>query len=312
MARDRVVVVGAAGFLGRACTNALASAGFVVDGIDVVSTPVEQAASWTVADVMNDGVPDALLTEAGSLIHFAWRNDPGRGNADMTNDVRTNVACAVRVFEQAARAGVRRIIYPSSGGTIYGKNPPLPTPETAPVRPVGGYGAGKAAAEFYLHAISLAYGLETAALRVGNPYGPGQYPDRGQGFIATAIARTLRGDPIEVFGTASLARDYIYIEDMAEAFVRACQAADVPPVINVGSGEDHSIAELLPMIFAAAGRETQIKSETGREVDVPRVCLDVSLIRDALGWWPRTSMADGLERTVSWIRQLGLGGRSSD
>ena len=290
MARDRVIVVGAGGFLGRACTSALAAAGFDVDGIDVSESSVDGAASWTVADVLNDGVPEALLADAGTLIHFAWRNDPGRGNIDMTNDVRTNVACAVRAFEQAAQAGLRRIIYPSSGGTIYGKAPPLPTPETAPVLPVGGYGAGKAAAEFYLHAITLAYGIETCALRIGNPYGPGQFPEKGQGFIATAVARTLRGQPIQVFGTASLARDYIYIDDVAETFVLACTAERVPTILNVGSGVDHSISELIPLIFAAAGRETRIEQLPARAVDVPRVQLDIDLIARELGWQPRTSI----------------------
>lgn len=304
MARDRVIVVGAAGFLGRACTAALANAGLQVDGIDVVSSPAEGAATWAVADVMNDGVPEALLAKARTLIHFAWSNDPGRGNADMTNDVKTNVACAVRVFEQAARGGLERIIYPSSGGTIYGKNPPLPTPETAPVLPVGGYGAGKAAAEFYLHAITLAYGIETCALRIGNPYGPGQFPERGQGFIATAVARTLRGEPIQVFGTAALARDYIYIADVAETFLLACTADRVPPVLNVGSGTERSIEQLIPLIFAAAGRETAIEKLSGRAVDVPRVCLDISLIAQTLGWRPRTPIEEGLDRTVEWIRDI--------
>jgi UDP-glucose 4-epimerase len=304
MPRDRVIVVGAAGFLGRACVKALSAAGLNVDGVDVIDTPVEGAATWTVADVMNHGIPEHLLGEAGTLFHFAWSNDPGRGNADMTRDVQTNVAGAVRAFEQAASSGLKRIIYPSSGGTIYGKNPPFPTPETAPVLPVGGYGAGKAAAEFYLHAITLAYGIETCALRIGNPYGPGQYPERGQGFIATAVARTLRGRPIQVFGNASLARDYVYIDDAAESFVLACTAERVPAVINLGSGTDFSIEQLIPMIFAAVGRETAIEQLPGRAVDVPRVRLDISLIAQTLGWRPRTSIEEGLGRTVEWIRTL--------
>ncbi len=256
---------------------------------------------------MAEGVPEELFSRADILIHFAWRNDPGRGNVDMTNDVRTNVACAVHAFEQASRAGVRRILYPSSGGTIYGHRPLLPTRETAPVRPVGGYGAGKAAAEMYLHAMTLAHGTETCALRVGNPYGPGQWPERGQGFIATAIARTLRGQPIQIFGTASLARDYVYIDDMAEAFVLACTAETIEPVLNVGSGVDYSIEQLIPLIFDAAGTKTDIEYLPGRSVDVPRVQLDVSRIASTLGWKPRTSMEEGLGLTVNWIREAALG-----
>jgi UDP-glucose 4-epimerase len=306
MTRDTVVVVGAAGFLGQACTKALVSAGMAVDGVDVVEVSIPGVKSWTVADVMRGGVPEGLLAEAGTLINFAWRNDPGRGNANMAHDVQTNVAAAVRSFEQAARAGVRRIIYPSSGGTIYGDDPPLPTPETAPIRPVGGYGAGKAAAELYLHAIALAHGTQTCALRIGNPYGPGQYPERGQGFVATAVARTLLGTPIQIFGSAALARDYVYVEDVAEAFVRAVTIDEPPAVLNLGSGIDRSLEELIPLIFAAAGRETKIEFVPARRVDVPRVQLDISLIQQSLGWRPTTSIAEGLRRTVEWIRNVAL------
>jgi UDP-glucose 4-epimerase len=212
----------------------------------------------------------------------------------------------VQVFEEAARAGVRRILYPSSGGTIYGHRPPLPTPETAPILPVGGYGAGKAAAEMYLHAIMLAHGTETCALRIGNPYGPGQWPERGQGFIATAVARTLRGQPIQIFGTASLARDYVYIDDVAEAFVLACGSETIEPVLNLGSGTDYSLEQLIPLIFEAAGRRTEIEHLPGRPVDAPCVRLDISRIGESLGWRPITSMEQGLERTVDWIRQTAL------
>jgi UDP-glucose 4-epimerase len=289
--------------LGRACVKALAAAGVVVDGVDIIDTPVPGTASWTVADVADDDIPEALLAQAGTLVHLAWRNDPGRGNSNMADDVQTNVAGAVRTFERAAQAGVRRIIYPSSGGTIYGKEPPLPTPESAPLAPVGGYGAGKAAAEMYLNAINLAYGTQTCALRIGNPYGPGQYPDRGQGFIATAIGRTLRGAPIQVFGTDTLARDYVYIADVAESFVLACTADTLPPALNVGSGIDRSISDLIPLIFAAAGRSTEIEQLPGRSVDVPRVQLDISLIRQTLGWQPRTPIEDGLQMTINWLTQ---------
>ena len=298
--------MGAAGFIGRACTRALGEAGFEVDGVDVIDEAAEGAATWTVANVMSDKVPERLLADCRTLIHFAWANDPGRGNVNMANDVRTNVACAVQVFEQASRAGVCRILYPSSGGTIYGHRPPLPTPETAPILPVGGYGAGKAAAEMYLHAIMLAHGTETCALRIGNPYGPGQWPERGQGFIATAVARTLRGQPIQIFGTASLARDYVFIDDVAEAFVLACKSKTIEPVLNLGSGVDYSLEQLIPLIFEAAERRTEIEYLPGRPVDAPCVRLDISRIAATLGWRPVTSMEQGLARTVEWIEKIAL------
>lgn len=305
MKRDRVVVVGAAGFLGRACAEALVAKGMLVDCVDLAEATIPGVNSWAVADVLKSGVPRDLLSKAGTLINFAWRNDPGRGNSDMAGDVQSNVAAAVKSFEDAARAGVRRIIYPSSGGTIYGNAAPLPTPETAPIRPVGGYGAGKAAAELYLHAIALAYGTQTCALRIANPYGPGQLPERGQGFIATAVARTLSKSPIQIFGKATLSRDYVYVSDVSEALVSAVEADRLPPVLNLGSGVELSLAELVKIIFATTESETQIEYLPARRVDVPRVQLDISRIREALAWEPKTSIDVGIRKTVQWLRERG-------
>lgn len=306
MTRGRVVVVGAAGFLGRACVAALAQAGLRTDGADIVPVAVPGTGRWFTGDVMADGVPAEALEGADTLIHLVWRNDPGRGNAEMETDVLTNVACAVRTFEQAARAGVQRLIYASSGGTIYGSAQHFPTSEDAPIAPISGYGAGKAAAELYLHAAANAHGIETCALRIANPYGPGQYPDRGQGFIATAIARTLRREPIQVFGTTALSRDYVFIQDVGEAFALACAAPDLPPVLNVGSSSTYSLEELIPLIFAAVGHATEVEHVAARSVDVPRVQLDIGRIQGLLGWTPHTSLEEGLARTVDWIRRDAL------
>ncbi len=307
MKQKRVLVVGAAGFLGKACTTALVAAGVRVDAVDILDSPVDGVDTWTVANVMSGSIPDDLFARAHTLINFVWQNDPGRGNSGMYKDVVTNVASAVGLFERAAQAGVKRLLYPSSGGTIYGDNPRFPTPETAPISPVGGYGAGKAAAELYLRAIGRAYGVETCALRIGNPYGPGQLPDRGQGFIATALARTIRGDPIHVFGKGELARDYLYVDDVAEAFTLACGAETVPAEVNVGSGRYRSIEQLLPLIFAATGRKTEVKYIAARTVDVPRVCLDIALIRETLNWRPRTTIEEGLRKTAEWLLHVGAG-----
>lgn len=304
----RVVIVGAAGFLGRACTRALAKAGAEVIGVDVAPSGDPAARGWLVADVLAHGLPKEALEQADTLINLAWRNDPGRGNRDMEHDVLGNVVGAVRVFEQAALSGVRRLIYASSGGTIYGRAA-APTAEDTPIAPIGGYGAGKASAELYLNAIHHAYGTQTCTLRIANPYGPGQYPNRGQGFIATAIARTLERQPIEIFGSDQISRDYVYIEDVAEAMALA--AADDSPqlTLNVGSGTGHSLAELIERIFAKVGHATEVRRTEGRAMDVPKMALDVSRIAAVLGWRPTTSLDAGLERSIAWIDQLLRDGR---
>ena len=305
---SKVVIVGAAGFLGRACVRAMADAGHHVVGVDVVAPREAEGAEWMIADVLAHGVPSEALAGADVLVNLVWRNDPGRGNADMEHDVTTNVACAVRVFEQAARGGVGRIVYASSGGTIYGRAA-VPTAEDLPIAPIGGYGAGKAAGELYLNAIHHAYGVQTCALRVANPYGPGQYPDRGQGFIATAIARTLRREPIQIFGSMAISRDYVFVDDVAHAFALACADDGAQRTLNVGSGEDRPLGELVDRIFAAVGHDVPLEHTPGRPMDVPRMALDISRIEATLGWRPATGIDEGLAQTVSWIDALLCEGR---
>jgi UDP-glucose 4-epimerase len=298
----KVAVLGAGGFIGRACVKALAASGAHVVGIGSGPDAVPGSAEWLTMDLFQQNLPPDAIADLDVLLHMAWRNIPGRGNADMKGDVLSNVASAVGVFEQVARAGARRIVYASSGGTIYGRAD-VPTPETTLMAPIGGYGAGKAAAEMFLHAIHHVHGIQTCAMRIANPYGPGQYPDRGQGFIATAIARTLRREPIEIFGSLAMSRDYLYIDDVANGIVMAC--ADERPQVtwNIGSGHDLSLEQVIDRVFAAVGHDTEIRHGQSRPMDIPRMALDVSRIADELGWRPGTSMEEGLARTVPWVRQ---------
>lgn len=299
----RIVITGAGGFIGQALAPALLRAGHRVVGVGVSRRPPDLAIAWHQTDLFVDGLAPTALAGADVLVHLAWRNIPGRGNDNMSGDLGGNVAATLRVFEAAARAGVQRIVYASSGGTIYG-DAPVPTPETAPIAPIGGYGAGKAAAELYLGAIHHAFGVETCALRVANPYGPGQYPHRGQGFIATAMARTLARQPIEIFGDPRITRDYVYIDDVADCFVRACEDRTPKAVFNVGSGIERSLDDLVPLIFAAVGHETAVHVAPGRPMDVPRMALDPARAQRDLGWSPRTDMAHGLRLTRDWLATL--------
>jgi UDP-glucose 4-epimerase len=299
----RIVITGAGGFIGQALVPLLIRAGHEVVGVGVSRRPPEQDIAWFQTDLFVDGLPAGALNGADILVHLAWRNIPGRGNDNMSGDLGGNVAATLRAFEAAARAGVRRIVYASSGGTIYG-NAPVPTPESAPIAPIGGYGAGKAAAELYLGAIHHAFGIETCALRVANPYGPGQYPNRGQGFIATAMARTMAHQPIDIFGDPGTTRDYVYIDDVADCFVRACEDHAPKAVFNVGSGIERSLADLVPLIFAAVGHETPVNITPGRPMDVPRMALDPKLAGERLGWKPVTDIAQGMAKTRDWLANL--------
>lgn len=301
----KVVVLGAAGFIGSAVLPAFKQAGARVTGVDVIPMPDGSIADeWVVADIVNQPPPAHLFAEAHTVVHLAWKNDPGRGNANLGGDAATNVAASARIFQQAATVGVRRILYASSGGTVYGRAS-TPTPETAPLSPIGGYGAGKAAGELYLSAVGNAYGVETCVLRISNPFGPGQRPNRGQGFIATAIARTIERSPIELFGSDQIARDYLFIDDLVEAIVLAAANDSQSAVWNIGSGIAVTLADVLKMIFEVVGHDTAIHYLNQRSMDCDKVQLDIAEIKRALGWQPKIAMVDGIAKALAWQLQTG-------
>lgn len=300
----KVVVLGAAGFIGGAVLPAFKLAGAHVVGVDVIPMPSDSLADeWLVADIVNEPLPDHLFADAHIVVHLAWKNDPGRGNSNLGADAATNVAAAAKIFQQAASLRVKRILYASSGGTVYGRAP-TPTPESTPLSPIGGYGAGKAAGELYLSAVGNAYGIETCILRISNPFGPGQRPNRGQGFIATAIARTIERIPIELFGSDQIARDYLFIDDLVDAMLLA-SADNTPAAIwNIGSGIALTLAQVLEMIFEAVGHDTAIVQLNQRSMDCDKVQLDIAKVRKALGWQPKVSMAEGIARALAWQLQM--------
>ncbi len=300
----KIVVLGAAGFIGSATLPALKDAGARVVGVDVSAIPdAGFADEWVVTDIAGQPLPEQLFVDTDAVIHLAWNNDPGRGNSDFGADAASNVAASAKIFQQAAMSGVRRIVYASSGGTVYGRAP-TPTSESVAPNPIGGYGAGKAAAELYLMAAGAAYGVETCILRISNPYGPGQRPNRGQGFVATALARTIAQTPIELFGSDQIARDYIFIDDLVQAIVLAVADSTPSALWNIGSGTAVTLANVLDIIFQVVGYDTVVHRSNQRSMDCDKVQLDVSKAKRSLGWEPMVSMADGIARTLAWQMQV--------
>lgn len=297
-----VMVTGAAGFLGCAVRAALIGAGARVIAVDRNPPCDDLHHGWIRQscgehDIAFDkGRPD-------TLIHLAWDNLPSRGDRDLAGDVQRNVHASVRLFEQVAAAGVRSIIYPSSGGTIYGAAS-IPTPEDAPIQPLGGYAAGKASIELFLRAMHHARGIDACILRLANPYGPGQRPERGQGFIATAANRVLRREPVEVFGDGRAVRDFVYVDDVARAFILAAAKARGFATYNIGGGSPIAVAEALDLVFYAAERRSAVRFLPPRPSDLAHSGLAISRAAADLDWRPTTPLEAGVRATVAWHRRL--------
>ena len=255
--------------------------------------------TWRQLDL---GQPDDtwnnLLAGAELVYHLAWSTVPSEANRAPAEDARVNIVGSLRLIQalQNDRCA-SRVVFASSGGTVYGILSRVPAPEDHPLRPISAYGVSKLAVESYLAAIHAETGLSTVSLRMGNLYGPGQGVGRMFGVVAHFAHRALAGKPVRIFGDGSVTRDYLYIDDAVDALFRAgFQTAHGN--FNIGSGVGHSLNQVASIIAADLGRDLAIERLAGRPYDVPVSILDVTRARETFGWKPRVSFEQGIRKTL--------------
>lgn len=268
-------------------------------------SPPFPAAEYVEGELGNAGLIRDAVEDVEVVYHFASTTIPKTSNDDPVYDVRSNVVDTLGLLEACVAAGVRKVIFASSGGTIYGPPRTVPIPENHPTDPITSYGIVKLAVEKYLSLFHHLYGLDYAALRISNPYGPYQDPAGQQGVVAVFLRRLHTGQPITIWGDGSVVRDYLYISDLVEALVLAAGEEIQQKVLNVGSGQGVSLRDLISHISVAAGEEPVVQYLPGRTLDVPANVLDVRRAGEELGWTPRTELANGLAATWEWISDLG-------
>jgi UDP-glucose 4-epimerase len=204
-------------------------------------------------------------------------------------------------------AGLRKLVYVSSGGTVYGIPRMDPVDEEHPLRPISSYGIVKVAIENYLHMEQHLHGLQHVVLRASNPYGPRQGHRGIQGIIGAHLWHIARGEPVEIWGDGSIVRDFIHVRDLAELCVAALRS-DTTGCFNAGSGKGTSINEIVQCISrtvqSTGGAPVVPVYMPGRDFDVPRVVLDISRARAALNWEPRIDIGDGIAETWDWVRSV--------
>jgi UDP-glucose 4-epimerase len=214
--------------------------------------------------------------------------------------VKRSLASSVAFFDAAIKAGTRRIVTASSGGTIYGQDAKLPAREVHKAAPVSAYGAAKRAEEVYLAALGLRHGVSTLAVRYGNVYGPRQDGTGEAGVVAITCYRLLDGSPPLIYGDGGQTRDFVYVGDVAAANVAAIFGR-MRGEVNIGTGRETSINAIVKHLLKAAGRLTESEFLPAREFEVRRVCLDSSRAHRHLHWKARVSIGSGLAATWSWF-----------
>ncbi len=312
----RVLVTGAAGFIGSTLVDRLLAEGHSVVGVDDLSTGrlanLAEARrandaragsfSFAQADVASPGFVDLVGKERPELIcHLAAQISVRASVADPIADAGTNVVGTVMVLEAAHRAGARKVVATSSGGSIYGSPAILPVRERTGVDPQSPYAAGKAAGDLYLGTYRHLHGLETTSLALANVYGPRQDPHGEAGVVAIFAGAMLAAEPTKVYGDGGQTRDYVYVDDVVDAFVRAAAAGDGRR-LNIGTGVQTTDVALHSLVAAAAGAPDDPAYAPARPGDLRAIALDPSLARQVLGWEPFTDIAEGIRRTVQWFR----------
>jgi UDP-glucose 4-epimerase len=309
-AHKRCLVLGGRGFVGSHLVDALLAHGHFVRCFDR-----QHVAPLGDAHVSNPNFElyeGDLLSEAdvgGALIgcevcfHLVSTTLPKSSNADPVFDVESNVLGTVRFLARATKSGLKKIIFVSSGGTVYGVPKQVPIPETHPTDPVCAYGISKLAIEKYLGLFKQLHGLDYTILRLANPYGERQRTHASQGAVAVFLGKVLRGESVEIWGDGSVVRDYIHISDVVDALLLALEKTGNEQVFNIGGGRGRSLNELLDSIESVTGIDAERCYLPGRAFDVPVSVLDIGRAQRELGWSPKIGFDQGLMRFATWLLQ---------
>jgi len=297
----KCLVLGGGGFIGKHLCEGLLERGYQVRVLDRPHLDLDDARAlasrvdWLEGDFTNAVDVAAALEGCRWVFHLVSTTLPKNSNENPLYDLESNVASTLRLLD-LAREGGRKIIFLSSGGTVYGLPRTTPIPESHPTEPLCAYGIGKLAIEKYLELYRMLHGLDYAVVRLSNPYGEYQRTQGAQGVIPIFLHKALHHEPIEIWGDGSVIRDYVYIGDVVEALTRVMTHAGPERVINVGSGIGTSLNELLQILRDVTGQAIDCRYVAGRRFDVPASVLDISRARSALGWSPRVPLEEGIRR----------------
>lgn len=302
----RILVTGGAGFVGSHVVDALIARKHRVTVVDDLSTGarthVHSKARFIKLDVRLPQAEKIVRREKPEVIfHFAAQKDPRLSVMDPVTDAETNIIGLLRLVKAALDTKVKKFIFASTGGAIYGGAHRVPTPETYPAHPLSPYGVSKLASEHYLHSYRHAGGFPAVSLRLANVYGPRQDPRSESGVVAIWIGQLLAGRRPLIFGNGKQTRDFIYIDDVVAAFLKA-MTHHVTGVVNIGSGYEISLNDLYVRVAQASGSTLEPVYAPPKIGEEHRSAVDIHLARATLDWKPRMSLDEGIRKTVAWFK----------
>lgn len=301
------LILGGNGFIGSHLVDRLLAEGQEVRVFDKYEERYRKPlpdVDYHFGDFGNRGLLADALQGVDIVFHLISTSLPKTSNDDPAYDVQSNVIETIFLLEKCVELGVGKIVFISSGGTVYGRPTHLPVSEDSPTEPECSYGITKLTIEKYLALYLQLHGLEYVIVRPSNPYGSRQNPHGIQGAIPVFLGKVARNEPIEIWGDGEVIRDYLYIDDLIDAICRAAVTSSTERIFNVGSGEGVSLNRIVSIIREVSGREVPVNYTPARSFDVPAICLDISRARHHLAWDPVMPLGDGIRRTWDFIRSL--------
>jgi len=302
----KILVTGGAGFIGSHVVDAYLAAGHEVLVVDNLCTGkrdnLNPKARFHEFDILDPKTAELIRAERPDILnHHAAQMDVRRSVADPLFDARTNILGTISLLEAARHAGVRKVLFVSSGGAAYGEQETFPAPETHPTWPVSPYGVSKRSGELYCHFYQAEYGMPFVAFRYANVYGPRQDPHGEAGVVAIFSGRMLRGEPVTVNGDGKQTRDYVYVGDVARMSLLALERDATGPV-NIGTGRETDVNELAAMMLEVSGSRSEVRHGPAKGGEQRRSVIDIRRAGEVFGWRPEVSLRDGLARTVEFFR----------
>jgi UDP-glucose 4-epimerase len=256
---------------------------------------------WLTGDLLSLHDVTEAMRDVDAVLHLVSTTLPKNSNDDPLYDVQTNIVASLQIMNAMVALKIPKIVFISSGGTVYGTPLSMPIDESHPTNPHVSYGITKLTIEKYLLLYERLHGIKSIILRVSNPFGERQRIETAQGAVGVFMSRALQGLPVEIWGDGSVVRDYIHVSDVADAFIKALIYSGKGSVFNIGSGSGTSLNQLLDKLEAVLCLSIERIYRPGRLYDVPANILGNQLAFQELGWAPQVRLEDGLVRTAEWI-----------
>lgn len=303
----KCLVLGGNGFIGSHLVDKLLLEGNQVRVFDLMAENFRSPRAevdYVSGDFSDGDALSASLSDIEIVFHLACSSLPGPSNENPFVDVQANLLDTISLLDQCVSCGVKKVVYTSSGGTVYGIPENLPVSESCPTDPLCSYGIVKLTTEKYLALYQHLHGLEYAILRPSNPYGCRQNPLSGQGVISVFLGKIARNEPLQIWGRDDIVRDYIYIEDLVEGIYLAALNPMKGRIYNLGSGVGKSLGEIIDIIDLVTNSNPEIEFFPSRACDIPGIFLDISRAKRELGWTPQVSLTEGIRATWEFVSSL--------